>query len=509
MTSIDDRLERAGAEVRHAFDRSRPMSVDVARPQRRAAGFVLAFVLVALVIGAPAILLRGDAPPWAATGSSLAPHPEPSVEPTAATASTSPSTTTTEVSEPASAIPYDAASAPELVAAIVRLVGDAGTPVEMTGDPTIEWAFVNFATDDGDTITVSVQALTSVPTPGSHIGADWPRSNVDGIEVAHAPTEEIDAYQNAWVIGPTHQVGVTLSAAPLSDLRADFEEARVLVGELAVRIARGLAAPSALDVLGCSSEPPITLELPEDFEGPISGASSQSDEPLELGQSAVHWTGRGGSLEMRWPIATEYRFDPASFAPTAAVMFALVQAGAVPEVFADNPYWLAAEFDHMADVEDDCQVAQLTLFSGPGERSGSIVGVSEPSIEAPNLRLDPELPRAGFDQLIAERIEVDAVPGVIGCSGNPDSAKLSEVVAEPAVYPTAAEALEALVATLSTWPKLGYVEFVEPDGAITYGSIFEPDIMAEPDPDNGLVIAVSMDEVEGGWAVVAWESSSC
>lgn len=108
-------------------------------------------------------------------------------------------------------------------------------------------------------------------------------------------------------------------------------------------------------------------------------------------------------------------------------------------MFADNPYWLAAEFDHMPDVEDDCQVAQLTPFSGPGERSGSIVGVSEP-----------------------------------------------------------VEALGAFVETRSTWPKLGYVEFVEPDGAITYGSILEPDIMAEPDPDNGLVIAVSMDEVEGG-----------
>lgn len=77
-------------------------------------------------------------------------------------------------------------------------------------------------------------------------------------------------------------------------------------------------------MLGCSSESPITLELPEDLEGPISGASPQSDEPLELGQSAVDWTGRGGSLEMRWPIAMEYSVDPDSCAPMDAVMFALV-----------------------------------------------------------------------------------------------------------------------------------------------------------------------------------------
>jgi hypothetical protein len=69
MTSIDERLESAGEDVRNAFGNG-PMSVDLARPQRRLAGFALAFVLVALVIGAPAYLLRGEATPPPASGTS-------------------------------------------------------------------------------------------------------------------------------------------------------------------------------------------------------------------------------------------------------------------------------------------------------------------------------------------------------------------------------------------------------------------------------------------------------
>jgi hypothetical protein len=505
MTSIDDRFETAGAEVRNAFDRGRPMTVDVSRPQRRAAGFVLAFVLMALVIALPALLLGGGAPP-VATGTSAGPAPEAPVE--SSTTSTTSATTTSQISEPASAVPYDSTSAPELVAAIVRLVGDAGTPVEMAGDPIIEWAFVNFETDGGDTITVSAQALTSVPAPGSHIGADWPRESVDGTDVAYAPTEEIDRYQAAWVIGLTHQVGVWVSAAPLSELQIDFDDAGTLVGELAVRIARGLADPSAVDVIGCSSEPPFDVELPDDFAGPVSGMSPQSDESLEPGQSAVHWTGRGGSLELRWPIGRELRLNADDYSAAVGVLF-VHRLDGVPEVWSDNPYWLAAEFEESPEIDDDCEVAQLSLFSAPGERSDALGTVGDPTDDSQILRLAPGLPRAGFDQLIAQRLEVDDVPGVIGCTGNSDPATLSEAVAEPTPYPTAAAALEAFVETRPTWPKLGYVEFVEPDGSITYGSIFEPDIMAEPDPDNGLVIAVSVTEVDGGWAVVGWASSSC
>ena len=265
-------------------------------------------------------------------------------------------------------------------------------------------------------------------------------------------------------------------------------------------------------VLTCNGELPVPVELPEDFDGPTAGPSPQASEPLEYGQLAVHWTGRDGSVEIRWPTDSAYR--GADVEPTGTpqnVSFIVFGTGG-PEVFGDNPYGFpdpepgSLEGDWVAN---DCDVAQLTVYAPSGAPDASVLIVGGPESESPVLRLAPTLPRPGENQLVVETRTVEIVPEVVACQGPSDEPTISDTIADPIVYPTPTEAFEAYVGTVDRWPNVGYVEFLEPDGSITYGRAFESDPMTAPTPDDGLVIAVSVVPLGDGWAVDAWESSGC
>jgi hypothetical protein len=57
-------------------------------------------------------------------------------------------------------------------------------------------------------------------------------------------------------------------------------------------------------------------------------------------------------------------------------------------------------------------------------------------------------------------------------------------------------------------PKTGYFELRGPDGSITYANPLD-DMLPDPRPDGGLVISISVVQVEGGWAVESWSTRGC
>lgn len=268
---------------------------------------------------------------------------------------------------------------------------------------------------------------------------------------------------------------------------------------------------AAVPVSICGGELPVPVELPEDFDGPTAGASPQASEPLEDGQFGFHWTGRDGSIEIRWPTDLAYR--GADVEPTGApenVSF-IVFGTDGPELFGDNPHGFPdSELGSVQGdwVSNDCHVAQLTVFGPAGSTEASVEIVGGPESESV-LRLAPTLARPGENLLVVDTRTVELVPQVVACQGPSDEPTRSDTIADPVVHPTPTEALEAYVETVDRWPNGGYFEFLEPDGTVTYGKPFVPDPMSAPTPDDGLVIAVSVVPVGDGWAVDAWESSGC
>ena len=264
--------------------------------------------------------------------------------------------------------------------------------------------------------------------------------------------------------------------------------------------------------LTCGGELPVSVELPDDFDGPTGGASPQASEPLESGQYGIHWMGRQGTIEIRWPTDLAYRSADVEPTGTPDNVLFIVFGTDGPDVFSDNPHGFPDAEQVMSDpdlVANDCHVAQLTVFGPAGSTDASVEIVGGPETESSVLRLAPTLPRLGENQLVVGSQTVDTVPAVVACEGSSAERTISDVVPDPVVYGTPTEALKAFVETVDSWPNVGYFEFLEPDGTITYGKPFAPDLMVAPTPDDGFVVAVSVVPVGDGWAVDAWESSGC
>lgn len=168
-----------------------------------------------------------------------------------------------------------------------------------------------------------------------------------------------------------------------------------------------------------------------------------------------------------------------------------------------------------------CDATQLTVYGpvangqGPARRLSATFGETGTG-EEPTLAIYPDLPRDRELHLILESIPVETVPDVLECSGGSEAAGFevppiqTSTITDGDILETPAAALEALLATpdAERWPKTGYFELLEPDGAITYGNPID-DYSSDPRPENGLVIAVSVIPVDGGWTVDGWATSGC
>lgn len=272
----------------------------------------------------------------------------------------------------------------------------------------------------------------------------------------------------------------------------------------------------------CGTELPFTTALPDDFDGPFLGASADSPDPAEEGQLILHWNGRGGSVELRRPADSEYTESAQWGAPPTVedpdpTVFVIVQdvsIGGIEYPNAPQAYGVLPT----EGMSGPCDAVQVRILGPAGEgNEPSLLDASFGSEDAdrPNtLMIYPELPRARDLNLIVDSLAVDTVPAVVGCGGGPGVTEVppikTESITDPVVYEEPVEALEALLAgpDASSWPKTGYFELREPDGSITYGNPLD-DLSPDPRPDGGLVISISVVQVEEGWAVDSWSTSGC
>lgn len=107
--------------------------------------------------------------------------------------------------------------------------------------------------------------------------------------------------------------------------------------------------------------------------------------------------------------------------------------------------------------------------------------------------------------LIVDTIEVTKAPVAVRCDaplGRQVPLNVVHPVERLQVEPTGSAALSRFLADAEEAPLFdrGYIEFVEPDGHITYGfSQFE----------NYLVVVISLESTDEGWRVVEWETPGC
>lgn len=120
---------------------------------------------------------------------------------------------------------------------MVSIVGADATPLRAQSDHALEWAAVYFELPDGyHLLAVSVQVLSAIDRPGSHIDGDWLTERRDGYEIRIRP-DLAGAEQEVWIISDSHQIGVTLTSPPRTHVELSMGAASDLVQRLAIRLA--------------------------------------------------------------------------------------------------------------------------------------------------------------------------------------------------------------------------------------------------------------------------------
>lgn len=277
----------------------------------------------------------------------------------------------------------------------------------------------------------------------------------------------------------------------------------------------------------CGETMPIVVVLPTDFTGPIDGPSPDALTPVEDGQLIVHWTGRDGSVELRWPPNTVYTADATwGNRPEGNSDGTFLVVDPTPRMMVDGvevempPTAYAYAFLPTDLMQGPCDAVQLDIYKSgtpgtPATRTDAGVAETAPEgYDLPAIAIYPNLPRPRDLQLILETLTVDTVPPVLGCYGGPDVIDVppnkSQTIVDGPVFDTPQQALEAMLenSAAAYWPKTGYFELIEPDGSITYGNPID-DMSPDPRPEGGLVISISVRQTGAGWTVDSWTTSGC
>jgi hypothetical protein len=117
----------------------------------------------------------------------------------------------------------------------------------------------------------------------------------------------------------------------------------------------------------------------------------------------------------------------------------------------------------------------------------------------------------GASELVIGSVYVAELPEVLVCGGGPLGGtavpQQGGTVSSIGEYPTPVEALAVFLSQGIGNPPIataGYLELIEPDGAITFGKN-----ISTPGPDNTFVTLISIEPAGVGWTVSAWEASGC
>lgn len=266
----------------------------------------------------------------------------------------------------------------------------------------------------------------------------------------------------------------------------------------------------------CGTELPFHVTLPDDFTGPNVGPSPHAPSPAEEGQLIIHWLGRDGSVEIRWPANEEYLRDaewgePEEIQPEPD--WPMFIGPSFPDVDGvDRP--IVSSVLPTSAMTGPCDASQLAIYSPSGDgEDASLVGATFGTGGEEGLVIYPGLLRPQDKVLVVETIETDTLPEVRACDGGPEAQSVPKkfgTTSDSPVFDTPEEALQDMLDTsiARNWSNVGYFKLVSPDGTITFGHPYD-DNSPDPRPDNGLVIAVTVVEVEGGWSVTQWETSGC
>ncbi len=106
---------------------------------------------------------------------------------------------------------------------LIDAVGEGFDPVSWDGNDGINWADVTVRNAYGDRITITVQGLDAVTTPGGFFEPDWALVTVDGFEAGRDQAAEGNLSRQLWVITDTHQIGVVLAAEPQHRLETPID----------------------------------------------------------------------------------------------------------------------------------------------------------------------------------------------------------------------------------------------------------------------------------------------
>jgi hypothetical protein len=273
----------------------------------------------------------------------------------------------------------------------------------------------------------------------------------------------------------------------------------------------------AIPSFACDAELPWNIELPEDFTGPHDGPSPHSSRSADDGQTIVHWLGRDGSVEVRWPVDSEYLegvqwgetpdWTQRDFSEFALFLFTDPDPGTFATVGASEV--LPAEL-----MEGPCDAAQLSVYAPRDSEFSSANSATFGPSGTADVVIYPNLPRPRDKLLVVETLEVTEIPDVVECGGGPGVEDVppnkSGTTPDSPVFDTPEEALENLLSTdvAETWPKKGYFELVMPNGTIIYANPYD-DLSPNPRPDGAVVVSVTVVEQGNGWAVTEWETSGC
>lgn len=266
----------------------------------------------------------------------------------------------------------------------------------------------------------------------------------------------------------------------------------------------------------CGSQLPYQVTLPEDFTGPIEGPSPHTPDPAEEGQLIVHWLGRDGSVEIRWPANEKYlenavwgKPDHDSPRSPDSPMFIGPPVQDVDGV--EHPF--VTEVLPTEAMSGPCDGGQLAIYRPRDDEDSELARATFGTGSQDGLIIYPGLARPRDKVLVVETIETDTIPKIRACDGGPEGEfvpKKTATTPDNSTFDTPEEALQDLLGTdvARTWPKVGYFKLVSSDGTITFGNPYD-DNSPDPRPDNGLLISVTVVAVEDGWTVTEWETSGC
>lgn len=233
----------------------------------------------------------------------------------------------------------------------------------------------------------------------------------------------------------------------------------------------------------CGDELPITVPVPDGYEGPTLGPSADGTDPVESGQHVVHWTSSTGSIEVRWP------------ADADAAVWGTRNIRDIGDVIQqDDGTWRQTMGQPATGVtEAGCTHMQVTVFDQT--RTG-LDATTEPLFSGPYLPVGTPL--------VAQSRPADSLPSAIACNApaGVSTPPNQGGQADSAPAETAEEALAEFLEDHRTLLAAGYIALHLPDGSIAY-------VQPAPDDDSAYITVIHVTETTSGWQVDSWDATGC